>query len=208
MKNIKLFIFDIDNTITTGPSIWELMHLECGTWESHGLRYWDDFVAGKFDFDEFCRRDVACWKGQPLEILQRSIAKIAYSPGFPELIAALRKKNILLAIISGSIGLFADQLAKTYGFDYVFANPIGIVNGILDGTIDIRVPGNSKGQIMENLVKKLELNRKEVAVAGDSHFDLPMFEHAEHSFIIGNEKYKDHSKYFVRNFLEVLPIMQ
>lgn len=207
MKNIKLFIFDIDNTITTGKSIWELMHEACGTWKSHGLPYWDDFVAGKFDFDEFCRRDVACWKGQPITTLQKVIDQITYTPGFPELMSLLNQKKITTAIISGSVGQFAEQLAQTYGIKYVFANPIGIVDGKLDGTVDIQVPGNSKGEIIERLLKKLTLSKKDVAVAGDSHFDLPMFEHAEHSFIIGNEKYKDHSKYFVRNFLEVIPLL-
>lgn len=203
MKSIKLFIFDIDNTITTGQSIWEIMHRECGTWESHGLPYWEQFLAGKFDFDEFCRRDVACWRGQPQAILDKAIQQITYRPGFAELMKQLQEKKIATAIISGTVGQFADYLAEKYGIAHVFANPIGISNGVLDGTTTINVPGNGKGLIIEKLLRTLQIGRHETAVVGDSHFDIAMFAHAEHSFIVENEKYKEHSRYFVQDFYEI-----
>lgn len=179
------------------------MHRECNTWETHGLPYWEQFLAGKFDFDEFCRLDVACWKGQPLAILQQAISKITYRKGFTELMQTLQNKNIATAIISGTVGQFAEQLAKRHGIAYVYANPLGITEGVLDGTTQLNVPGNGKGVIIEKLLRELGLNRQEVAVAGDSHFDLAMFDHAEHSFIVENEKYKEHSKYFVKDFFEI-----
>jgi phosphoserine phosphatase len=183
-----------------GPSIWELMHRECGTWDSYGLPYLEKFLAGKIDFDEFCRMDVACWKGRSSEELAHAISKITYRPGFPELMQALHKRNIATAIISGTVGQFAEHLAKTYRIEHVFANPVDLNQG----TIELKVPGHSKGIIIEKLLYELGLNRHEVAVAGDSHFDLAMFEHAEHSFIIENEKYQEHSKYFVQDFFEIL----
>lgn len=218
MQSIKLFIFDIDNTITTGPSIWELMHELCGTWKTHGEPYWEQFLAGQFDFDTFCRLDVACWNGQPEETLEKAIQQIQYRPGFTELMDKLKEKNISSAIVSGTVKYFADYIAQNHGITHVFANPLGTAppgafgatlphsagRVILDGTIEINVPGNGKGLIVEKLLRELGLSRHEVAVVGDSHFDLAMFDHIEHTFIMANEKYKEHSKYFVKDFFEVL----
>jgi phosphoserine phosphatase len=200
MRSIKLFIFDIDNTITTGPSIWELMHELCGTWKTHGEPYWELFLAGQFDFDTFCRLDVACWKGHPEETLEKAIQQIQYRPGFAELMTKLKEKNISSAIVSGTVKYFADYLARKHSIAHVFANPVNLDKG----TIEINVPGNGKGLIVEKLLRKLGLSRHEVAVVGDSHFDLAMFDHIEHTFIMANEKYKEHSKYFVKDFFEIL----
>lgn len=204
MLNLKLFVFDVDHTITDGTSIWELMHYECGTWETEGKVFLQQFIAGKIDFDEFSRRDAKSWTGRNISYLKKAQAKTKITAGFPELLAELHKNNISTAIISSTIGQFAQELTKTYKIDHCFANPLGVKNNILDGTIDLQVKGEIKGQLLAELARKLNLTKAEIAVAGDSRFDIPMFEHAEHSFIIANEKYKDKCKYFVKDFQEVL----
>ncbi|MDR1996710.1 MAG: HAD family phosphatase [Candidatus Margulisbacteria bacterium] len=207
MLNLKLFIFDVDHTLTDGASIWELLHQECGTWETEGKLFLKQFLAGEIDFDEFSSRDARSWRGKSLAYLQKAQAKIKITPGFPELRQELQQRNITTAIISSTIGQFAAHLAQKYRIDYCFANPLGLQNNILDGTIDLQVKGEAKGTILAALVKKLNLQKNEIAVAGDSRFDLPMFAHAEHSFIIGNEQYKKACRYFVRDFGEVLKIL-
>ncbi|MDR2430686.1 MAG: HAD family phosphatase [Candidatus Margulisbacteria bacterium] len=203
----KLFVFDVDHTITDGTSIWELMHYECGTWQNGGELFLRQFLADEINFDEFSRRDALSWTGKSAELLRRAQARIKITPGFPELMDRLRARNTATAIISSTIGQFAAHLAQKYKIDYCFANPLGLKNGILDGTIDLRVKGEAKGRILAALAQKLNLDKSEIAVAGDSRFDLPMFKHAEHSFIIGNEKYKNAGKYFVKDFFEVSRIL-
>jgi len=208
MLKPKLFVFDIDHTITDGISIWELMHYECGTWETEGKIFLEQFLAGEIDFDEFARRDAKSWGGCNISYLQKAQAKVKITAGFPELMQKLQENNVKTAIISSTVGQFAEYLAQTYGIDYCFANPLGVQNDILDGTIDLQVSGEGKGRILAGLAEKLGLHKEEIAVAGDSRFDLPMFEHAEHTFIIANEKYKNECKYFVRDFWNVLSLLE
>ncbi|GBR77645.1 phosphoserine phosphatase [Candidatus Termititenax dinenymphae] len=206
MPNIKLFIFDVDHTITDGTTIWEYMHQECSTWDN-GKQYLQQFLAQEIDFDEFSRRDALSWKDRDINYLHRAQAKIKMTPGFPELIQKLHEQNIKTAIISSTVGQFAEYLADKYRIDYCYANPLGIQNNILDGTINLKVQGEAKGMFAKNLAEKLNLKKEEMAAAGDSHFDLPMFEYAEHSFILHNEKFKDQCKYFVHDFFAVIKII-
>ncbi|MDR1452859.1 MAG: HAD family phosphatase [Candidatus Margulisbacteria bacterium] len=207
MPEIKLFIFDVDHTITAGTTIWEQLHQECGTWETNGRLYLQQFLAQEINFDEFSRRDARCWAGRGLYHLRRAQNKIQLTAGFPELIQELHKRNITTAIISSTVGQFAEHLTRTYGIDHCYANPLGLKDNVLDGTIDLRVKGEAKGIFAKGLAKKLNLQKNEIAAAGDSRFDLPMFEHAEHSFILQNEKFKDACKYFVQDFFEVLKLL-
>ena len=209
MLKPKLFVFDVDHTITVpgGISIWEQMHNECGTWETEGKIFLQQFLAGEIDFDEFARNDAKSWANKHIKHLDQARNKVKITSGFSELMQKLHTEQITTAIISSTVGQFAEYLAKSYGINYCFANPLGVKDNILDGTIDLQVKGEDKSQILAELAKELHLSKSEIAVAGDSRFDIPMFKHAEHTFIIANEKYKNECKYFVRDFLEVLDII-
>jgi phosphoserine phosphatase len=112
------------------------------------------------------------------------------------------------AIVSCSIGQYAEYLAKKFKIDHVFANPLEIKNNQLTGQLDLQVRANQKKEILEKLIKKLQLKKSNIAVFGDSKFDLPMFEHTHHSFIIRNAKYKTQAKYFINDFFEVLKLLK
>ncbi len=172
---IKLVIFDLDNTLTTGPTIWELIHRENKTWKSHGLPFWHEFKQGKFGFNTFIRKDVACWKGLSLAKLHKAIKKMKYVHHIKKTILALKKEKIRTALVSSSVDQFARKVAEKFGIDYVFANPIAIRQKKLTGSVRLKVAGHGKGQIVHYLKKCLHLKKTEVLSVGDSHFDLPMF---------------------------------
>ena len=197
MKNIKLFIFDVDNTITIGTSIWEMMHYECNTWESYGKKYLEQFLNNEFDFDEFARLDVDVWKDQPVEKLTSAIEKVKIRTGFKEFVKFLKKQRILTALVSSTIGQFATQIANTHKINYLFANKLGTENKVFNGKIDITVPGEGKGVVTKNLMDNLGLKAEQVAAVGDSHFDFPMLDEVHHSFIMSNKEHADNAKYFV-----------
>ena len=50
---IKLVAFDMDGCLAADPTVWELVHRRLGTWDSHGRPYWQRFLAGGLDYDEF-----------------------------------------------------------------------------------------------------------------------------------------------------------
>ncbi len=173
---IKLVIFDLDNTLTTGPTIWELLHRENGTWESHGVPYWQKYRAGEFGLTAFIRKDVACWKGLPEERMHKAFQKVRYIKDAERTVRALNKAGITTALVSSSVLQFAEFVAERFGIRHVFANPIGIYNGVLTGTVNVLVPAQGKGRVTAQLKRDLKVKKKHVLAVGDSVHDIPLFE--------------------------------
>ena len=85
-NGIELVVFDMEGTLTASPTVWELMHLKVGTWESHGLPYWERYKAGALGYDEFARLDTATWKGAPVDLLDRAVEEVPLMDGCGELL--------------------------------------------------------------------------------------------------------------------------
>jgi len=172
---IKLVIFDLDDTLTTGPTIWERIHDETGTWDSHGDPYWEEFKKGKFGYNSFIRKDVYCWKGLKVSRVKKAIRKMRYIPKLKETIKALKKKKIKTALVSSSLEIFADYVSKKFSIDHIHANILEMRNKKLTGKIFLKVPGKAKGGLTKKLRQRLRLGKNEVMAVGDSEYDLPMF---------------------------------
>jgi len=172
---IRLAVFDLDDTLTAGTTVWERAHREMGTWESHGDPYWEDFKKGKFGYNAFIRKDVACWKGLPLKKLMRAIRKMRYVPKLKETFRALRRRGVRTALVSSSIEAFANYVSRKFGIDHIHANELEVRRGRLTGRIKLKVPGMAKGRLVRKLKRRLKLKKSEVLAVGDSEYDLPMF---------------------------------
>jgi len=177
-SRIKLVIFDLDDTLTKGPTIWEYIHEEMGTWESHGIKYYEEFLAGKFGYNAFIRKDVACWKGLPLSNVRKAIKRMQYIPELKKTIRKLSKLGIDTALVSSSIEIFARYVEKKFGIKHVYANPLRTKDGRLAGKVELLVPGKGKGRITRYIKRSLGLKKREILAVGDSTYDLPMFKEA------------------------------
>jgi phosphoserine phosphatase len=213
MKNrIKLVIFDLDDTLTNGATIWELIHKQMGTWESHGIGYWRDFEKGAFGYNAFIRRDVACWKGLPLSKVKKAIAKIRYVPHIKKTIGALKKKRIKIALISSGLELLAASVSKKFGLDHVHANTLEMRDGKLTGKVCLTVPGLGKGRVTRYLRKKLNLRKSEAMAVGDSRYDIPMFREVGESvsFTDAGRDVKKHASHIIpkNNLYELVKIVE
>lgn len=212
MKNkIKLVIFDLDDTLTTGATIWELIHRQMGTWESHGIGYWRNFVKGAFGYNAFIRKDVSCWRGLPLSEVKKAIAKIRYVPHIKKTMGVLKKKGIKIALISSGLELLAASVSKKFGIDHVHANTLEMRNGKLTGKVNLMVPGLGKGRVARYLRKKLNLKKSETMAVGDSRFDIPIFREVGKSvsFTDAGREVKKHASHIIpkNNLYELVKIV-
>lgn len=177
-NDIKLVAFDMEGVLTDDPTVWEIMHGKLGTWESHGQPYWDRYRAGEFDYDTFARMDVAVWGGAPAELLHEAASEVTLMPGCGELMAALGVSGTQVAVISNGLLCVADRFRREFGVECIHANRAETVDGKLSGDIDIRVPYESKGEVLRLLAARLGLERAEIAAVGDSTSDIEMFREA------------------------------
>ncbi len=174
-RRIRLVIFDLDETLTVGKTIWELVHHEMGTWASHGDPYWEEFKRGRFGYNAFIRKDVACWKGLPVSRIVSAMRKVRYVPRLKETIAALKRRGVRTALVSSSLEIFAEHVSKRFGIDHVHANALEVRGGRLTGRIRLNVPGKAKGRLARGLKRRLGIKKREVLAIGDSVYDIPMF---------------------------------
>jgi HAD superfamily PSPase-like hydrolase len=176
---IKLVAFDIDDTLTRGTSIWEMIYRILGTWETAGIRHLEQFRRGEIDYNEFARVDAYEFKGSPPGVVLEAAARLTYAPDMEETFARLHEKGITTALVSCSIQQFADWLGVRVGTPHVYANPLVVgPDGLLTGEIELAVPVSQKRHTMLALRRKLGIAKEEVLAVGDSVLDFTMFEEA------------------------------
>jgi phosphoserine phosphatase len=175
---VKLVAFDMEGCLTTDPTVWEIMHRKLGTWESHGLPYWNRYRAGELEYDGFARMDVAVWRGASLALLEQAASEVPLMPGCGELLTALSEAGVRLAVITNGLTCVADRFRRDFGVQYTYANRALAEGCRLTGELEICVPYRGKGRILGGLIGKLGLRREEVAAVGDSPADIAMFETA------------------------------
>lgn len=60
----KAIAFDIDGTISSHISSWQLIHERPGIWSGNAETYQRKFLAGEISYREFCELNAAKWKGE------------------------------------------------------------------------------------------------------------------------------------------------
>ncbi len=177
-NGIDLVVFDMEGTLTATPTVWELMHYKVGTWESHGLPYWERYKAGELGYDEFARMDTATWKGAPVELLDRSVAEVPLMEGCRELLAHLAARGIRTAIVSNGLERLGLRLAREFGIARVLANRELFEDGRLTGELELGVPFAGKGEMLSLIAREMGIPTRRVAAVGDGPADIGMFERA------------------------------
>ena len=180
-ETVQLVAFDMEGTLTDDPTLWEIMHLKNGTWESHGLRYWERFKAGDIHYDAFARMDVAAWEGAPVALLDEAIGEVPLMPGCVELLDFLRDRGIPIVIISNGLKCLGDRLARDHGVARVAANREVRREGRLTGEMELCVPYDAKGRTLLALAAEMNVPPEAVLAVGDGAADVGMFEVAGRS---------------------------
>ena len=172
---MKLVVFDMEGCLTADPTVWEVMHRRNGTWESHGLPYWDSYRAGRIGYDEFARLDVAAWRGASKHVLSEAAEAPPLMPGAARLLDALADAGVATAIISNGLLCAAERFRRDHGVAHVAANRARVEDGLLTGELDLLVPYDAKGEEVRRLAARMGLSSSDVAAVGDSPADVAMF---------------------------------
>ena len=130
-------------------------------------------------YGEWLRRDVTLWTGQPVERLRSLLAANPYLPGAVGFVAALRRAGVLIALVSAGFTLNTDPVAAHLQADYVLANELGVVDGLLDGTAINHVPEGGKAAFVRGIMTRHDILPAETLAAGDTRGDLELFDCAE-----------------------------
>jgi phosphoserine phosphatase len=172
-RNRRLFAFDMDSTLIEGEVIDELAKLAGVADEV--VKVTESAMRGEIEFQESFRRRVALLRGLKETRVRELLDTIPLVEGAEQLIGTLKMLGYKTAILSGGFNFFAQHLQRRLGIDYVFANDLDIVDGVVSG--EVRTPivdGARKAELLRQIAGQENISLDQVVAVGDGANDLPM----------------------------------
>jgi len=174
-KTKKLIAFDMDGTILEAEAIDEIAK-RAGVQEEVA-ELTRRAMNGEIDYDYALRERVKLLKGLPVEVVEEVAEKLPLSKGAEEVVKTLKNAGFITVLITGGFDIVAKKIAERLGFDYWFANKLGVEDGKLNGEVEILVSGGkSKLEILKRVAEAHGIDLEECVAVGDGANDLVVLE--------------------------------
>ena len=169
----RLVCFDMDSTLIKTEVIDELAD-RAGVGEK--VRdITERAMRGELDFRESFKERVALLKGLDESVMRDIAEKLPITEGVDRMMTVLKRAGYKTAILSGGFTYFGNYLKQRFGFDYVYANELEIVDGKLTGNyVGEIVDGRRKAELLKLIAQVENVNIKQTIAVGDGANDLPM----------------------------------
>ena len=169
----RLICFDMDSTLINTEVIDELAE-RAGVGEQVRA-ITESAMRGDIDFNESFSRRVALLEGLDESVMEQIAANLPYNEGLEQLMTVLKRVGYKTAILSGGFTYFGKVLQRKFGFDYIYANELEIVDGKLTGRyLGEVVDGRRKAELLRLLCQFENINLEQSVAVGDGANDLPM----------------------------------
>lgn len=169
----RLVCFDMDSTLIRTEVIDELAD-RAGVGEQVRA-ITESAMRGEIDFNESFTRRVALLKGLDESVMREIAENLPITEGVDRMMTVLKRTGYKTAILSGGFTYFGNYLKQRFGFDYVYANELEIVDGKLTGRyVGEIVNGPRKAELLKLLAQVENINIKQTIAVGDGANDLPM----------------------------------
>lgn len=169
----RLICFDMDSTLIETEVIDELAD-RAGVGDKV-REITERAMRGEIDFCESFRERVALLKGLDESVMREIAENLPVTEGVGRMMEVLKRAGFKTAILSGGFTYFGNYLKQKFGFDYVYANELEIVDGKLTGRYlgDI-VDGKRKAELLRLIAQVENVNIAQTIAVGDGANDLPM----------------------------------
>ncbi len=169
----RLICFDMDSTLIETEVIDELA-IRAGVGDKVKA-ITERAMRGEIDFDESFRERVALLKGLDESVMRDIAENLPITEGVERMIQVLKRTGYKTAILSGGFTYFGNYLKQKFGFDYVYANELEIVDGKLTGRhLGDIVDGKRKAELLKIIAQVENINIAQTIAVGDGANDLPM----------------------------------
>lgn len=172
-RSRRLVCFDMDSTLINTECIDELAE-KAGVGEQVKA-ITESAMRGEIDFTESFRRRVSLLKGLDESVMEEIARNLPFNEGLERMMMILKRVGYKTAILSGGFTYFGKFLQQRFGFDYVYANELEIVDGKLTGNfIGEVVDGRRKAELLRLLCQFEGISLEQSVAVGDGANDLPM----------------------------------
>jgi phosphoserine phosphatase len=196
----KLLVCDIDGTLTNNPNPWLTIHHYLSTWTNLTEKYKDAFLQKEITYAEFCKLEVLHWKGANVTEIKNLFCDLKTPANLFEGLKKFKDMGFRLVAISSGLQFVSEVLNFNQFFDDIFFNEVEIVDGFFTGKVNINV--NDKVEVLDEYLKKYNLNYENVIVIGDGDNDLGIFEKSGFSiaFCANSNKLREIADFEVNEF--------
>lgn len=176
-KTKGLLVMDVDSTLVQEEVI-DLLGDEAGVGQQVA-DITERAMRGELDFRQALEERVATLEGLPESIFDKVYARIHFNKNAKELVAELHARGYKVGLVSGGFHETVGRLAAEAGIDYVKANHLEVVDGVLTGkTYGDIVTKEIKVQKLRDWAVENELVLSQTIAMGDGANDLPMIHEA------------------------------
>ncbi|MDE5686920.1 MAG: phosphoserine phosphatase SerB [Paramuribaculum sp.] len=169
----RLVCFDMDSTLIRTEVIDELAERAGVGDKVRAIT--ERAMRGEIDFIESFTERVALLEGLDESVMKEIAENLPITEGVDRMMTVLKRAGYKTAILSGGFTYFGNYLKQRFGFDYVYANDLEIVDGKLTGRYlgDV-VDGRRKAELLRLIAQVENINIKQTIAVGDGANDLPM----------------------------------
>ncbi len=168
-----LLVADMDSTIVTGETLDELAGFAGIAKQIAAIT--SRAMNGELDFTAALRERVAMLKGLDLGALEKTWQQIQLTSGAHELVATMRARGALTALVSGGFTFFTAKVAAAVGFDVHRSNVLLDDGATLTGKVGEPILGrDAKLSALNELAAQRGVKLHATLAVGDGANDLDM----------------------------------
>jgi phosphoserine phosphatase len=169
----RLIVFDVDSTLVQGEVI-EMLAARAGA-EGTVAAITEAAMRGELDFAESLEQRVATLAGLPATVIDEVAAQLELMPGARTTIRTLRRLGYRCGVVSGGFRQIIEPLAEELMLDFVAANELEVVDGMLTGRVVGRIidrPGKAKA--LRDFAEQAGVPMEQTVAVGDGANDIDM----------------------------------
>ena len=169
----RLICFDMDSTLIQTECIDQLA--ECAGVGEKVREITERAMRGEIDFTESFRERVALLKGLDVNVMEGIAERLPITEGVGRMMEVLKRAGYKTAILSGGFTFFGEYLKRKFGFDYMYANELEVMDGKLTGRyVGEVVDGRRKAELLRLIAQVENVDMAQTIAVGDGANDLPM----------------------------------
>lgn len=169
----RLIVFDVDSTLVQGEVI-EMLAARAGA-QGAVAAITEAAMRGELDFAESLEQRVATLAGLPVTVIDDVAAQLRLMPGARTTLRTLRRLGFRCGVVSGGFRRVIEPLARELMLDFVAANQLQVVDGILTGRIVPPIVDRAgKAQALRDFAAQSGVPMEQTVAVGDGANDIDM----------------------------------